>query len=29
LIIPISKANSEKVIRYGQPAMEEEEILFL
>jgi len=29
LIIPISKAHSEKVIRYGQPAMEEEEILFL
>ena len=29
LIIPISKANSDKVIRYGQPAMEEEKILFL
>jgi CRISPR-associated protein Cas2 len=29
LIIPISKAHSDKVIRYGQPAMEEEEILFL
>jgi len=29
LIIPISNANSEKVIRYGQPALEEEEILFL
>ena len=29
LIIPISKAQREKVIRYWQPAMEEEEILFL
>ncbi len=29
LIIPISPADSWKVIRYGQPAMEEEEILFL
>jgi CRISPR-associated protein Cas2 len=29
LIIPISKADREKVIRYGQPAMEEEELLFL
>lgn len=29
IIIPISKAVNEKVIRYGQPAMEEEEILFL
>ncbi len=29
LIIPISKAHSDKVIRYWQPAMEEEEILFL
>ncbi len=29
LILPISKANREKVIRYWQPAMEEEEILFL
>ncbi len=29
LIIPVSDALSEKVIRYGQPAMEEEEILFL
>ena len=28
-IIPISKAQNDKVIRYGQPAMEEEEILFL
>ena len=29
LIIPISDSLSQKVIRYGQPAMEEEEILFL
>lgn len=29
IIIPVSKAVNEKVIRYGQPAMEEEEILFL
>ncbi|MDD3303237.1 MAG: CRISPR-associated endonuclease Cas2 [Candidatus Gracilibacteria bacterium] len=29
LMIPISNADSNKVIRYGQPAMEEEEILFL
>jgi len=29
LMIPISNADSCKVIRYGQPAMEEEEILFL
>lgn len=29
LIIPISPADSDKVIRYWQPAMEEEEILFL
>ncbi len=29
LIIPVSNALSEKVIRYWQPAMEEEEILFL
>jgi hypothetical protein len=29
LIIPVSKANREKLIRYWQPAMEEEEILFL
>lgn len=29
LIFPISKALNEKVLRYGQPAMEEEEILFL
>lgn len=29
LIIPISKANHWKVIRYWQPALEEEEILFL
>jgi CRISPR-associated protein Cas2 len=29
IIIPVSTAVNEKVIRYGQPAMEEEEILFL
>jgi len=29
LIIPISNALNEKIIRYWQPAMEEEEILFL
>ena len=29
LIIPVSKANRDKVIRYGQPALEEQEILFL
>ncbi len=29
LIIPMSDSVSEKCIRYGQPAMEEEEILFL
>jgi CRISPR-associated protein Cas2 len=29
LIIPISPADFHKVIRYWQPAMEEEEILFL
>jgi CRISPR-associated protein Cas2 len=29
LIIPISEADAWKVIRYGQPAMEEEELLFL
>lgn len=29
LIIPISPADSDKVIRYWQAAMEEEEILFL
>lgn len=29
LIIPVSPADSEKVVRYGQPALEEEEILFL
>jgi hypothetical protein len=29
LIIPISPADRWKVIRYWQPAMEEEEILFL
>ncbi len=29
LIIPITKVDREKVIRYGQPAMEEEELLFL
>jgi len=29
LIIPVSRANSEKMIRYGQPALEEKEILFL
>lgn len=29
LVFPISKSLNEKVLRYGQPAMEEEEILFL
>lgn len=29
LILPFTKVDREKVIRYGQPAMEEEEILFL
>lgn len=29
LIIPITPADSDKVVRYWQPAMEEEEILFL
>lgn len=29
LVIPVSEALSEKVLRYGQPALEEEEILFL
>lgn len=29
LIIPISKADRKKLIRYWQPAMEEEELLFL
>ncbi len=29
LIIPVSAALSDKLIRYGQPAMEQEEILFL
>lgn len=29
LIIPITKVDREKVIRYWQPAMEEEELLFL
>ncbi len=29
LIIPVSDSINEKMIRYGQPAMEEEEILFL
>ena len=29
LIIPITKADTEKIIRYWQPAMEEEELLFL
>jgi len=29
IIIPVSKAHNDKLIRYGQPAMEEEEILFL
>lgn len=29
LLFPISKANNDKVIRYWQPALEEEEILFL
>lgn len=29
IIIPVSIAVNEKVIRYWQPAMEEEEILFL
>lgn len=29
LIFPVSDSLSEKVIRYGQPAIEEEEILFL
>jgi CRISPR-associated protein Cas2 len=29
IIIPVSKSHSDKLIRYGQPAMEEEEILFL
>lgn len=29
LIIPISNAQNDKVLRYGQPAMEEEELLFL
>lgn len=29
LILPFTKVDREKIIRYGQPAMEEEEILFL
>jgi CRISPR-associated endonuclease Cas2 len=29
LILPFTKIDREKIIRYGQPAMEEEEILFL
>ncbi len=29
IIIPITPVDSNKIIRYGQPAMEEEEILFL
>ncbi|ATU04995.1 CRISPR-associated endonuclease Cas2 [Candidatus Gracilibacteria bacterium HOT-871] len=29
LIFPISDAVNKKVLRYGQPAMEEEELLFL
>lgn len=29
LILPFTKVDREKVIRYWQPAMEEEEILFL
>lgn len=29
LILPFTKVDREKVIRYGQPALEEEEILFL
>ena len=29
LIIPISPADSNKVIRYGQPSLEEQELLFL
>lgn len=29
LIIPVSQAHNQKLIRYGQPAMEEEELLFL
>jgi CRISPR-associated protein Cas2 len=29
LLIPVTKADMDKVIRYWQPAMEEEELLFL
>lgn len=29
LILPFTKVDKEKIIRYWQPAMEEEEILFL
>jgi CRISPR-associated protein Cas2 len=29
LVIPISPADSDKIVRYGQPSMEEEGILFL
>lgn len=29
LILPFTKIDKEKIIRYWQPAMEEEEILFL
>jgi len=29
LILPFTKVDREKIIRYGQPALEEQEILFL
>lgn len=29
LILPFTKVDRQKITRYGQPAMEEEEILFL
>jgi CRISPR-associated protein Cas2 len=29
LILPFTKVDREKIVRYGQPVMEEEEILFL